>query len=168
LHDLTAVLGGLALAEAGLASDIETGAAAIADAIADGRAAETFARMVAAQGGPLRFVEDWARFLPEASVIREVAADRAGYVSAMDTQAMGLIVVRLGGGRQVEGDRVNPAVGLSDIAALGTWVEKGQPLARVHALREPAAAEAIASLRAAITLSDSAPNLPPLIRERVG
>jgi thymidine phosphorylase len=168
LHDLTAVLGGLALAEAGLAADIETGAAAIAACIADGRAAETFARMVAAQGGPLKFVEDWARFLPEASVIREVAADRSGYVGAMDTHALGLIVVRLGGGRQVEGDRVNPSVGLSDMAPLGTWVERGQPLARVHALREPAAAEAMAALRRAVTLTDSAPTVPPLIRERVG
>lgn len=168
LHDLTAVLGGLALAEAGLARDIETGAAAIADAIADGRAAETFARMVAAQGGPLRFVDDWARFLPEASVIREVTADRAGYVTAMDTRALGLIVVGLGGGRQVEGDRVDPAVGLSDIAPLGTYVTKGQPLARVHAARDAAAAAAMAALRDAITLADDAPNPPALVRERIG
>ena len=168
LHDLTAVLGGLALAEAGLAPDIETGAGAIAHSIADGRAAEVFGRMVAAQGGPVRFVEDYARFLPEANVIREIAADRAGYVSAMDVHELGLIVVRLGGGRQVEGDKVNPSVGLSDIAPLGTWVEKGQPLARVHAVRETAAAEAIAAFRRAVTLADTAPVVPDLIRERIG
>jgi thymidine phosphorylase len=168
LHDLTAVLGGLALAEAGLAADLEAGAAAIADAIADGRAAETFGRMVAAQGGPVRFVEDWARFLPEANVIREISAERAGFVSAMDVHALGLIVVGLGGGRQVEGDRVNPSVGLSDIAPLGTWVEKGQPLARVHAVREAQATEAVASLRRAVTLAENAPVVPDLIRERIG
>ena len=116
----------------------------------------------------MRFVEDWARFLPETNVIREISAERAGFVSAMDVHALGLIVVGLGGGRQVEGDRVNPSVGLSDIAPLGTWVEKGQPLARVHAVREAQATEAVASLRRAVTLAENAPVVPDLIRERIG
>ncbi|SEQ46590.1 thymidine phosphorylase [Thalassovita taeanensis] len=168
LADLTAILGGVALANAGLATDVEAGARAIADSIRDGRAAEIFGRMVAAQGGPLRFVEDWQRFLPEAPVIREIPAPRAGFVAAMDGHAMGLSVVALGGGRQVENDVVDPAVGISDVVPLGTWVEQGQPLARIHAARESAADEAAATLHAAITLSDTAPTLPPLVHERIG
>ena len=167
LLEVTAALGGAVLAGAELARDADAGAHAIRVSIADGRAAEIFGRMVAAQGGPTRFVTDWARFLPEATVIREVKAPQAGFVTAMDGHALGLCVVALGGGRQVEKDRIDPAVGLSDMVELGTWVEAGQPLARIHAARPEAAQMALAQVLGAVTISDSAPDLPPLIRDRI-
>lgn len=168
LHDLSIALGAEALVQGGLAPDAAVGASSIASAIDTGRALEVFARMVAAQGGPLGFADDWARFLPEAPVIREVPAPRAGYVTALDGQALGLAVVGLGGGRQVESDLVDPAVGLSDVVSLGAHVAKGQPLARVHAAREDAADAALRAVQAAITLGEDAPALPPLLIERVG
>ncbi|MYM57446.1 thymidine phosphorylase [Thalassovita mangrovi] len=168
LLELTNELGGVALANAGLAKDAEEGAEKIAAAIADGRAAECFGRMVAAQGGPVQFVDNWQRFLPEAPVIREVLAPKAGYVSAMDGQALGLAVVELGGGRQVESDVVDPAVGISDVLPRGTKVAKGQPLARIHAAREGAADVACASVLSAVTIASKAPDLPPLVHERIG
>ena len=168
LYDLTVELGGVALAQAGLAADAALGASAIAAAISDGRAAQAMGRMVAAQGGPLAFVDEWARFLPEAPVIREIPAPQAGYVTAIDGQALGLAVVGLGGGRQVETDRVDPAVGLSEVASLGAWIEKGQPLARVHAAREDAAEAALRAVQAAVTLGAQPPDPLPLVHERVG
>ncbi|OWU85051.1 thymidine phosphorylase [Oceanicola sp. 22II-s10i] len=168
LAEITAALGGMVLARAGLADDPQAGAAAVKDAIMTGRAADRFGRMVAAMGGPVEFVENWSRFLPEANVIREVTAEEGGYVSAIDGEALGLAVVDLGGGRQVEGDVVDPSVGLSDVVPLGTKVEKGQPLARVHAARLDAADQAVASVRAAVTLSDRKPKLPAPIRGFVG
>jgi thymidine phosphorylase len=167
LADLSAALGGVVLAQAGLAGDAEDGADKIAATFADGRAAEHFGRMVAAMGGPVRFVEDWARFLPEAPVIREVPAPSAGHVRSMNGEALGLAVVGLGGGRQVETDVIDPAVGLSDVVRLGARVEKGAPLARVHAAREDAADRAVAACIAAIGIGD-APDLPPLIHEGIG
>jgi thymidine phosphorylase len=167
LLDVSVALGGAVLAGAGLAADADTGAQAIRASISDGRAAEVFGRMVAAQGGPTRFVRDWARFLPEANVIREVKAQRSGYVAAMDGHALGLCVVELGGGRQVESDRVDPAVGLSDMVELGVWVEAGQPLARIHAGRPEAAQNAMTQVLGAVTIADDAPALPPLIHDRV-
>ena len=167
LLEVTAALGGDVLAGAGLATDGDAGAQAIRASIADGRAAEIFGRMVAAQGGPTRFVTDWVRFLPEATVIREVKAPHAGFVTAMDGHALGLCVVDLGGGRQVEKDRIDPAVGLSDTVELGTWVEAGQPLARIHAARPEAAQKALVQVLGAMTISDSAQDLPPLIRDRI-
>jgi len=167
LMDVTAALGGAVLAGAGLAADVKAGAQAIRDSIRDGRAAEAFARMVAAQGGPVRFVEDWVRFLPEAPVILEVRATQSGYVAAIDGQALGLCVVGLGGGRHVETDRVDPAVGLSDMVALGAQVSAGQPLARIHAARPEAAQRALRKAWAAITIAETAPDLPPLIHDRI-
>lgn len=165
---LTAALGGVALTSAGLAGDVQEGADKIAATLRDGRAAERFGRMVAAQGGPLSFVDNWARFLPEANVIREVHAREAGYVAAIDGEALGLAVVALGGGRQVESDAIDPAVGLSRVARLGDRVERGTPLATIHAGREDAAQRAEAAVRRAMTLSDTPPEVPELIHDRIG
>ncbi|MFP4304424.1 MAG: thymidine phosphorylase [Rhodosalinus sp.] len=167
LFEVSAALGGEALALAGLAADAEAGAGRIAEAIRSGAAADRFGRMVAAMGGPVAFVEDWARFLPEAPVIREITATEAGHVAAIDGEALGLAVVDLGGGRRVERDRVDPAVGLSEVVELGARVERGQALARVHAAREAQAEAAVQAVRAAIRLG-AAPEAPPMVHARVG
>ena len=167
LLDLSCALGGAVLARAGLAVSAQDGTMAVAGAIASGRAAEHFGRMIAAMGGPVRFVETWARFLPEATVIREVPAWRDGYVAAMDGTALGLIVVGLGGGRQVESDVIDPSVGLSDVRPLGHYVRAGEPVCRIHAARVSQADLAEAELRRAITLSDQRPQLPKLIHGTV-
>ena len=146
---------------------ISDGAAKIEAAIATGTAAEKFGAMVYAMGGPVHFVEDWARFLPEAPVIREVAAIASGTVTAIDGEALGLTVVALGGGRQVETDVVNPAVGLSDVVSIGDRVSKGQPLARIHAARESQADEAEQAVRTAIILGDGPATAPTLVLEHI-
>ena len=168
MTELCAALGGVVLTNAGLYEDVQDGANAIAAAIRDGRAAEAFGRMVAAQGGPVQFIDNWQRFLPEATVIREVTAREAGYIASYDGEALGLTVVGLGGGRQVESDVVDPSVGLSDLLPLGSKVAKGQPIARIHAAREDAATRAEAELRAALAIAPKPPKIPPLIHERVG
>lgn len=168
LVELSAALGGVVLADAGLAADVQAGADAVVAAIRDGRAAERFSRMVAAMGGPVHFVENWHRFLPEATVVREVSAASDGYISAIDGEALGLAVVALGGGRRVETDAVDPAVGLERVARLGQYVSKGQPLAVVHAARPDSADRAVRAVRAAVSLSPEAvPELPALIHDRV-
>ena len=166
--DVSAALGGVLLANAGLAQDVQEGADAVVHAIRKGYAAERFARMISALGGPVSFVDNWARFLPEANVIREVTAPANGYVAAIDGEALGLAVVGLGGGRVVESDVVNPAVGLSNVARLGTKITKGQTLAVVHATRSDQADRAEEQVLAALTLSGSRPKVPELILERIG
>ncbi|MDE4175102.1 thymidine phosphorylase [Phaeobacter sp. PT47_59] len=167
LAEITVALGAVLLVQAGLCKTEEEAAEQLSATLRDGRAAKRFETMVAAMGGPRDFATGWARVLPEASVIREVAAPEAGYISAIDGEALGLAVVRLGGGRMVESDLVDPAVGLSDILPLGTRVARGTPMARIHASREDAADRAAAEVRAAITISRMAPELPPLIHERI-
>lgn len=168
LVDITVALGGVLLEAGGLTQDVQAGAEAVDAAIRDGRAAERFGRMIAAMGGPVHFVENWARFLPEANVIREVKASYSGYVSAIDGEALGLSVVALGGGRAVESDVVDPSVGLQSVIRLGSRVEAGQPLAVVHAARSGAADRAAKEVRAAITIAPEAPRVPDLIQERIG
>lgn len=168
LVDICAALGGVLLANANLAKDVQGGAEMIIKVIRDGQAAERFAQMITAMGGPVKFTQNWERFLPEATVIREVTAKNSGFISAIDGEALGLSVVALGGGRRVESDRINPAVGYSDVVRLGVKVSKGQLLGVVHAGRGDKADMAENALRGAITIGSSKPELPNLIHERIG
>jgi thymidine phosphorylase len=167
LWDLTVALGGEALALAGLAADPKDGEGRISEALQSGAAAEIFGRMVAAQGGPADFVERWPDRLPSAPVVLEVPALADGYVSTIDGEALGHAVVNLGGGRMREGDKVNPSVGLSDLAGVGEEMGAGVPLAMVHAGTEDAARAAVRVVQAAYVVSETAPNEPALIQKRI-
>ncbi len=167
LVEITAELGGVLLADAGICETPDDGRTKIAALISDGRAAERFGRMMAAVGGPIGFVDNWERFLPEANVIIEIPAPRAGHITAIDGEALGLAVVALGGGRQVESDAINPSVGISQICRLGDAVAKGTPLAVIHAAREDAARRAAASVLQAVSIADAPVAVPDLIHERI-
>ena len=164
---LTCALGGEALALAGVAADAGEGAARIEAALRSGAAAERFGRMVAAQGGPADFVENWARYLPVAPVQRDVHPDSAGDVAAIDTRAAGLAVVALGGGRRREGDRIDHRVGFTDLATLADPVGPDRPIGRVHATDEASAEAAASALRSAYRTGPGGTR-GPLVLERIG
>lgn len=159
LWDVTAALGGEALALAGLAADANEGRGRIGEALASGAAAERFVRMIAALGGPADFIDAWAAYLPKAPVLREVAAPRSGFVAPIDARALGEIVVTLGGGRRRAEDAVNPAVGLDEVVPLGAAVRKGDALARIHAASSGAAERAAKAYLDACRIEDSPPEM---------
>lgn len=167
LWDLTAALGGEALALGGLAADAKDGAARIEQVLENGMAAEYFGRMVAAQGGPADFIDRWPDRLPAAPVQREVPSPRAGFITAIDGFALGQAVVNLGGGRLRDGDKVNPSVGLSDLAGIGEDLSRDLPLCMVHAATEAAAEAAVRAVQAAYTLADAAVAEPSLVHKRI-
>jgi len=167
LSELTCELGGEMARLAGLAADRAEGAEMVRGVLASGAAAERFGRMVTAMGGPADFVERWRDRLPAAPVVRELRAPGPGHVAAIDGEALGLAVVRLGGGRMLAGDRIDPSVGLSDMAMLGDAVSAGDALAIVHAANEADAEAAIAACLPAFTITAEAPDLPPLIHAEV-
>ncbi|HWI12520.1 MAG TPA: thymidine phosphorylase [Burkholderiaceae bacterium] len=141
----------------GLASHMDGALARVDAVLADGRALERFARMVAALGGPLDFVERAAGYLPAAPAQRVLRAPRAGWVGAMATREIGLLVVELGGGRRQASDAVDHRVGLSEIVAIGRRVAAGDALAIVHAADEASAAAGCERLAALIEIADAAP-----------
>ncbi|MDO7629794.1 MAG: thymidine phosphorylase, partial [Loktanella sp.] len=150
LHDLTVALGARLLA---LHGEAESAAEKkLKDAISSGRAMTHFSEMIALMGGPPDMADDWRTHLPKARVIGDVAAPEAGYISAIDGEALGLVVVGLGGGRRVESDRINPAVGLTDVVSLGAKIAQNQPLCTIHAASDEAAEEAAQAILQAITI----------------
>jgi thymidine phosphorylase len=167
MWEITVALGGEALALGGLAHDAADGAKRIAQVLESGAAAEKFGQMIAAQGGPADFVDRWPDRLPAATVIRDVPCLADGFVRTIDGEALGLAVVRLGGGRQREGDKINPSVGLSELAGIGEQIGLGEPLCMVHATTEAQAEAAIAAVQAAYVMGDLAPDDPALILKRI-
>ena len=156
VHEVVLAPGAEMLLLGGIAADLEEGRRKIADAVERGAAAERFGRMVAELGGPSNLIEKPHHHLDVAPVTHEVVAEREGIVTTIDTRALGLAVVALGGGRTRPQDVIDPAVGLTRIAGIGTKVEPGTPLAVVHA-RDVARAEAAAArLRAAYAIGETA------------
>jgi thymidine phosphorylase len=169
LYGVVAALAAELLILGGLADNAADGRAKIEAAYGSGRAAEVFARMVAALGGPADFVDRPEKHLKAAPLIRPVTPERAGVVAAIDTRAVGIAVVELGGGRMRAEDTIDHSVGFTQLAGLGARVGgEDAPLAMVHAREEAAAARAEASLRAAYALGDTAPPAAPVVYERVG
>ncbi|MBV1707251.1 MAG: thymidine phosphorylase [Hyphomicrobiales bacterium] len=163
LREVVMALGVRMLRLGGLAASDGEAAAKLATALHSGAAAERFARMVAALGGPGDFIEHCDKYLPAAPVHLEVTAQKGGYVEAIATRALGLVVVELGGGRRRVEDIIDPAVGLSDLALPGQFIARGAPLAVVHARDQASGAAAVAGVLQAYRLSDKAAAAPPLI-----
>jgi thymidine phosphorylase len=158
LHEVTLALAGSLIEQGGLAGD---GRAAAHEALDSGAAAERFAAMIAALGGPGDLVENPQ--LATAPVVRAATPEREGIVTAMNCRAVGLVVTGLGGNRRREDDVIDPAVGLTEIAPTGARVGPDRPLAIVHAASEDAADEAVMALNAAITVGEEAPPERPVV-----
>ena len=121
--------------------------------------------MVAELGGPGDFVETPEKYLAAAPVIKPIIAD--GYLSAMDTFAIGNAIIELGGGRRKVGETLDMSVGFSDIATVGTRLDQDTPLAVVHAANEADAERVAALVIDACTLSEEAPASRPVVVERM-
>ncbi len=168
LIGVTLALAGELLAIGGLSDNAEEGRARAEAALSSGRAAEHFARMVTALGGPADFMERMDEHLPTAPVTQDAAPERAGIVTAVDGRALGLAIIDLGGGRRRVEDGIDYAVGLSNVAAIGERVGPDRPLCTIHAANDADGERAAAAIGAAIAIGDEAPPEMPLIRQRVG
>ena len=168
LFDVTVALGGELLAQARITGSDVDGRAKIEAAFSSGDAADLFGRMVAALGGPTDFMEAPRKHLATAPVVRPAPPGHSGIVTAIDTRAIGIAVVELGGGRMRASDAIDHAVGFTELAGLGASVGPDTPLAMVHAKDQAAAQRATKSLRAAYTLGDAAPREGKVVYERIG
>jgi thymidine phosphorylase len=166
LHTVTTTLASELLVLGRLARDLPTAAAAVEDALSSGAAAERFAGMIAALGGPRDLLERPDRYLPRAPVELAVKPESAGFVERVDARSLGLIVVELGGGRRRGEDTIDPSVGLADVRGVGDAVDAERPIAIVHARSTADAEIAVKRLRDAVTVSSepNAGSTSPILR----
>ncbi len=131
----------------------------IEKALTSGAALEKFAKMVKALGGPADFAEKYEHYLPKAAHQKPIFAEKSGYVSAMDTRAVGLSIIELKGGRTVPGESLDLATGYSEFAQIGDYVDGSKPLAIVHYQSEEQYEKARKNILTAITITDTKPEI---------
>lgn len=163
LHQVVQTLAKAMLVNTGLATNDKEALEKIDRVLKSGKAAEVFERMVVALGGPSDFIENPWGAMTKANVISEIKATEHGYLAHMDTRAVGMAVVGLGGGRTAPQQRVDHSVGFDRILPLGVKVNRGEVIARVHASSTDAAELASLQFAQSIKYSDEAPELSPVI-----
>ena len=167
LAEVVLTLGAELLVLSGLESDAVSGRARLEVALADGSAAEHFARMVAALGGPHDALAAGALAHAEAPAVVAVPAPAGGYVSAVAARSLGLAVIELGGGRTRPDQAVDHASGLSAIVGIGRRVETGDPLALVHSRDHDQSRLVAGALARAFTIAEQPPPAAPIIIDRL-
>ncbi|MFM2078539.1 MAG: thymidine phosphorylase, partial [Actinomycetota bacterium] len=167
IHEVTLSLCSEMLVLGKLARTTKAARTMLQAALDTGAAAERFQQMVSALGGPKRFLDDPWKHMERAEVRLPVFADHSGIVTRIDTRAVGMVVVALGGGRSRPQDPVDHAVGLTDLADVGTQVGGDQPLGVVHARTDLQAVEAAGLLRAAYRVGGKPAAVTPPVLDRI-
>ncbi len=163
LHEVTMALCAEMLVLGKLAANETEARAKLQACLDNGSAAERFAKMVVALGGPADLLEQPDAHLEQAPIVVPVPALTSGYAASTDCRGIGLAVVSLGGGRRRAADPIDFAVGLTDLVGLGDQIGAGQPLAMVHARTQEAAEQAVREIQQAYRISETAPAAKPVI-----
>jgi len=165
LMEVTYALGAEMLILAGVAKEIEEAKRELEKAIATGRAAERFQRIIEAQGGNPGVVDD-PSILPQAAECEIFTAPRRGFVARVEPRTIGRGIVDMGG-RTLVDDRADPAVGFVITARPGDWIEGGEPIATIFARDRASVAAGKTALRSAFVIAEEAEPPLPLISHRV-
>ncbi len=156
VRDLSLQLAGWMVHLGGKAPTAEIGYKLAEAALVDGTALALFLKMVAAQGGDVSVFDDLQAFhKPGATQVIE--AWGSGFVSEMDTMALGWAVQRTGAGREKAGEPVDPHAGIVFHARRGAKIERGEPLATLYATKTEMLEEPAELVRKAVTIAESAP-----------
>ncbi|RWU08731.1 thymidine phosphorylase [Pseudidiomarina gelatinasegens] len=153
LHQVTVALSAEMLVLGGLAEDFEQAQTKVEQALSSGAAAERFSQMVGQLGGPNDLLSNYHRHLPLAKVAKPVFVNATGVITKIDTRAVGMAVVALGGGRQRSADTLDFGVGLDAIVGLGTYIDNKTPVAMLYARDEASWEHAAERVRNAVTVA---------------
>lgn len=165
VHEITIALGAELLVSADLAPSLEAARANLDNALSSGSAAEHFARMVTALGGPSDFIDIPQKHLRQAPIIKPVFADCEGAVSSVATRQLGLAVIELGGGRRVAADKIDHAVGLDHLLGKNFRVDSETPLAMIHAADQAGYDRAAKIVKTAYGIGGKMNELPPVLEK---
>ncbi len=101
------------------------------DAIESKKALRTLCAMVKAQGGDDAFIRHPEMF-PKAKEVIPVYSQITGYVEDLKAKPLGIVSMKLGGGRETTDDEIDYSVGLILHKKIGDFVKKGDVLVEVH------------------------------------
>jgi len=167
LDRITRELAAEMLLVGGLCRTLHDAKLRIETALSSGRAAEVFSRMVAALGGPADLVDRPGRYLVSAPIVKPCEPVVAGVIAAMDTRAIGVALIELGGGRLRAQDKIDHRVGFSEFLGVGKKVGPERPICVIHAADEESWRRAAAAVRGSIQLANGRVVIPGAIHGRI-
>src|SRR3954451_17785893 len=135
--------------------------------LVDGSAYRKFKDVVAAQGGNPQALDKF-ELLPNATGMREITSPRAGYVSSIGAEEIGLSSNMIGAGRDKKDDAIDPAVGIILEVKVAEKVYAGSVLCRLYYTKEENVDEAADMVEGAFHISSQKPDERELILEVVG
>jgi pyrimidine-nucleoside phosphorylase len=150
----------------GLADDETSATAMLREAVTSGAALEKFAEVIAAQHGDPSVLDD-RTLLPDAPDSFEVTAERSGVVKRADAFDLGVAAVRLGAGRAIKTDTIDPGVGLTVHSKVGDTVEAGDVLTTLHHRDGRGLDDAERLARRAYVIGGGPASREPLVHEEV-
>lgn len=167
LHQVVVQLAVRMLITAKIADNDQQANDMVEKALALGKPAKIFADMIKAMGGPEDLFENADKILPKANIIQPIKANTSGYINNMDTRALGMSLVHLGGGRVNHLQKLDYSVGFSEVVPKGVFVEAGQTIAIVHAKNEQNATTASQQYLTAVTISSEQAEIEPVIHQLI-
>lgn len=130
--ELVYTLGSYMLIAGQKADDYEQARAMLKDAIDSGRALDTLAAFVEAQGGDKSYVYHPEQF-ELAHITHDVAAPTDGYIKRIICDEVGICSLILGGGRETKESEIDLSVGLILHKKVGDKVKAGESIATIYA-----------------------------------
>ncbi len=164
--EVTVALTAEMLVLGGKAASVAEARQRVQKAVTDGTAVIKLKEIVAAQGGDPRAIDDYG-LLPRSRSTTDVVAPRDGFVTAIDTEGVGLAAVALGAGRERVDSVIDPAVGFTLLRKVGEPVKAGEPVVRVHYNSPAPVVDVKTRLLAAYQFGPQAPAPRPLVVERL-
>jgi pyrimidine-nucleoside phosphorylase len=165
LMEVTYALGVEMLLLVGAAADAADARRKLEDSVSSGSALETLGRIIEAQGGDRRVLDDPA-LLPQAGEVEVFRASREGVIAGVEPRRIGRAILELGGGRRTIEEDIDPSVGFVIPAKPGDPVRAGEPLASVFARNRDGIEAGLLALREAIVIGNEG-SLTPLITHRI-
>ena len=167
LHEVTCQLASAMLINTNICQTHIQAIEKIETVLSSGQAAELFNKMIASLGGPTNFIDKPWDSMQKANKVVDILASESGYIHAMQTRDIGLAVVGMKGGRTYNGQKIDHSVGFDRVLPIGTLVNRGDVLARVHASDTDSATVAMAQYKQSVQISDMVPSEQSVIHKTV-
>ena len=167
ITELSVKLSGIMVYLGGKADSPEEGTVMTREALKSGAGLVQLKRFIGAQGGDMDVVENYELF-PQAGIMRELVADKEGWVSKIKARQIGIASQHTGAGRATKEDSIDLAAGIYLNKKVGDRVEKGEVLATFYGNDANKVIAGLETAREAFEISDYEVNPPELIKEIIG
>ena len=133
------------------------------EALESGKALEKFRQLVEYQGGNQEVVDRPTEILPMTDKTVDFIATQDGYITAIDTEKIGIASNYLGAGRKTKEDTIDYRVGIEILKKLGDYTKKGEPIAKLYISEKSDVESALKLLSESYKFTDKKPEHKPII-----